>query len=86
MLDLSILGVTMRMAAPILLAGTGTLYNDRAGVTNITLEGSMLLGGFFCSCMQLFYRQLGIGYFGRNWYRSHYLSGVLFSNKCVRRR
>ena len=47
MLDLSILGVTMRMAAPILLAGTGTLYNDRAGVTNITLEGSMLLGGFF---------------------------------------
>lgn len=46
MLDLSILGVTMRMAAPILLAGTGTLYNDRAGVTNITLEGSMLLGGF----------------------------------------
>lgn len=29
MIDLSILGTTMRMAAPILLAGTGALYNDR---------------------------------------------------------
>lgn len=54
MLDLSILGVTMRMAAPILLAGTGTLYNDRAGVTNITLEGSMLLGGFFAVACSYF--------------------------------
>ena len=47
MIDLSILGTTMRMAAPILLAGTGALYNDRAGTTNITLEGTMLLGSFF---------------------------------------
>lgn len=47
MIDLSILGATMRMAAPILLAGTGALYNDRAGTTNITLEGTMLLGSFF---------------------------------------
>ena len=46
MIDLSILGTTMRMAAPILLAGTGALYNDRAGTTNITLEGTMLLGSF----------------------------------------
>ena len=43
MIDLSILGTTMRMAAPILLAGTGALYNDRAGTTNITLEGTMLV-------------------------------------------
>ncbi len=35
------------MSSPILLAGTGTLYNDRAGVTNITIEGTMLLSGFF---------------------------------------
>lgn len=54
MLDLGILGVTMRMATPILLAGTGTLYNDRAGVTNITLEGSMLLGGFFAVACSFF--------------------------------
>lgn len=54
MLDFGILGVTMRMATPILLAGTGTLYNDRAGVTNITLEGSMLLGGFFAVACSFF--------------------------------
>ena len=54
MFDLSILGVTIRMAAPILLAGVGTRYNDRAGITNITLEGSMLLAGFFAVACSYF--------------------------------
>lgn len=67
MLDLGILGITARMAAPILLAGTGTLYNDRAGVTNITLEGSMLLGGFFA---------VVCSYFTSNWVLGT-LAGVL---------
>lgn len=58
MFDLSILGVMIRMAAPILLAGTGTLYNDRAGVTNITLEGTMLLSAFFA---------VACSYFTSNW-------------------
>ena len=60
MLDFGILGVTMRMATPILLAGTGTLYNDRAGVTNITLEGSMLLGGFFAVACSFFTGSWGL--------------------------
>lgn len=47
MVKLAILGVALRMTTPILLAGTGALYNDRSGVTNITLEGSMLLSAFF---------------------------------------
>ncbi len=56
--DLTILGVVIRMTAPILLAGTGALYNDRAGVTNITLEGSMLLSAFF---------SVVCSYFTHNW-------------------
>jgi simple sugar transport system permease protein len=44
--SLAILGVVLRMTTPILLAGTGSLYNDRAGVTNITLEGCMLISAF----------------------------------------
>ncbi len=47
MLTLALLGIALRMTAPILLAGLGALYNDRAGVTNITLEGTMLLSAFF---------------------------------------
>ena len=46
------------MAAPILLAGVGALYNDRAGVTNITLEGTMLLSAFFA---------VACSYFTGNW-------------------
>ncbi|WHH61236.1 ABC transporter permease [Petroclostridium sp. X23] len=56
--ELLILGAIIRMTAPILLAGTGALYNDRAGVTNITLEGSMLLSAFF---------SVVCSYFTHNW-------------------
>lgn len=46
LIDLSILAVIMRVTTPILLATTGALYSERAGVPNITMEGSMLLGTF----------------------------------------
>lgn len=47
MIDLFLLGAVLRMTAPILLAGVGGLINDRAGVTNITIEGTMLISAFF---------------------------------------
>lgn len=56
--NLSVIGEAIRMSSPILLAGTGTLYNDRAGVTNITIEGTMLLSGFFA---------VACSYFTSNW-------------------
>jgi ABC-type uncharacterized transport system permease subunit len=38
------LSASMRLAAPIMLAALGGIYNERAGVLNIGMEG-MMLGG-----------------------------------------
>ena len=71
MIDLSILTATVRMAAPLLLAGTGALYNDRAGTTNITLEGTMLISCFF---------SVTCSYYTSNWVIATFagiLSGII---------
>ena len=43
---LSFLGATLRVTTPILLAALGALISDRAGVINIAVEGTMLVGAF----------------------------------------
>ena len=40
-------GAALRLSIPILLAGLGALYAERAGVVNIGLEGMMILGTWF---------------------------------------
>ena len=40
------LGSSLRLAVPLLLAGTGELVSERAGVLNMSIEGMMLTGAF----------------------------------------
>lgn len=40
------IGSTIRLAAPLLLAATGELVSERAGVLNMSVEGMMLTGAF----------------------------------------
>lgn len=54
MFSLAVLAGAIRMTAPILLCATGALFNDRAGTTNITMEGAMLISAFFAAAVSFY--------------------------------
>ena len=45
-LDVALLGSTIRLVSPILLAALGGMITERAGIFNVSLEGLMLFGAF----------------------------------------
>ena len=51
---LAMLGQTMRISVPYILAAVGGTFSERSGVVNIALEG-ILLNGAFCSVLLVYY-------------------------------
>ncbi len=47
LLSLGLIASAIRVTMPILLAALGAVYSERAGVINIGLEGTMIMGTFF---------------------------------------
>lgn len=66
------LAATLRMSAPIILAGLGGLLSFRIGMLNIALEGMMLIGSFTAVLVSYF---TGSGYLGM--LAAGFLGGVL---------
>lgn len=51
LLALQLLGATVRVATPLVLAAFAGMYCERAGVVDIGLEGKMLAGAFFAAAV-----------------------------------
>jgi simple sugar transport system permease protein len=55
------LSASMRLAIPILLAALGGIYNERSGVTNIGMEGMMIVGSLVGFVTGYFTQNLWLG-------------------------
>jgi simple sugar transport system permease protein len=55
------LSASMRLAIPILLAALGGIYNERSGVTNIGMEGMMIMGSLVGFVTGFFTHNLWLG-------------------------
>lgn len=56
----SVLTLTLILSSPIIIAGLGGLITERGGVTNIALEGLMMLGGFTAASLVVYLEKVSI--------------------------
>ena len=49
------LAAAVRISTPLLLAATGEMLNERAGVVNLGFEGAMLAGAFLVRAFIIFH-------------------------------
>lgn len=61
LLDVSFLAAAVRISTPLILATIGELYNERAGVLNLGIEGIMLLGAMLGFTTAYFTGSLWLG-------------------------
>ncbi len=61
---ISVLASTLRIATPLLLASLGELITERAGVMNLGVEGTMLIGAFAGFIVGYSSGSLWLGYVG----------------------
>lgn len=74
-----LIAATLRVATPLVLGTIGEIYNERAGVLNLGIEGIMFLGAFVGFAVAKQAEMAGIG--GYLWWgvAAAVLSGVLMS-------
>jgi general nucleoside transport system permease protein len=56
-----LLAASLRLATPILLAATGEVFAERAGILNLSIEGSMLFGAFTAFTVTYYTGAAGLG-------------------------
>ncbi|HEU4390262.1 MAG TPA: ABC transporter permease, partial [Blastocatellia bacterium] len=61
LLDDSLIGSTLRLSTPLIMAALGGMYSERSGVINIALEGIMLAGAFTAASVTVFAHNPWIG-------------------------
>src|SRR5580704_4908409 len=60
-INLSLLGSTVRLSTPLILAALGGMYSERGGVINVALEGIMLAGAFTAAAVTVFTHSPWVG-------------------------
>jgi Uncharacterized ABC-type transport system, permease component len=60
-LVLEMIPIALMLATPLIVAGIGDLYSERAGIVNVGIEGCMSIGGFTAATCLVLFQRMGVG-------------------------